>query len=433
MPTVATLEPARLVIPPDGTASCVLTVRNRSDIVEGYQIQVLGEGSAWAVIEPPSLRIYPGSEAQAQITFRAPRTARSLAVEVPFGVRVLPVERPADVVVPEGTLRIGAVTEMTGELLPPTAKARRKASHDIAVDNHGNTVLYADIKPTDQDDALKFVLRPARLMVPPGQAALAQLTVKHRSLQWRGVAQPKKYKVDVVAPETKPLSLEGTLIQEPIFGRWLFRLLLALLALALIAAGLWFGLVKPAVKSAAKEQAEATASEAAAAAGAGAGGGGGGGGASPSASASGGAGGAGADGTGAGGSSTGGNPLGNPVPWNATLTVEANPGAGVTRLLPFERQPPNMPARLDFLSLSGPGDTGILEIYIGNQKKFQYNLESIRQFDVHPGTALDIKANEQLSARMNCTSRAVDSQLRQLPGRCTMFIIITGTIFVPTP
>ena len=138
MTTVATLDTQLLVLPPGGEASCELQIQNRADIVEGYRIEVLGETARWATVEPPTLTVYPGTQAGARIVFRIPRGYDVPAADVPFGVRVLPVEHPEHAVVPEATLRIGAYAETTAELVPRTSRTRRVATHDVAVDNRGN-------------------------------------------------------------------------------------------------------------------------------------------------------------------------------------------------------------------------------------------------------------------------------------------------------
>ena len=256
MTTAAILDPPVLVLPPGGEATCLLTVRNHTDIVEGYQLEVLGDIAPWVTVDPPTLRLYPAGEASVRLTVRIPPSARVTVQEVPFAVRVTPIERPADVVVPEGVLRIGPIVALGADLLPETSKARRSAGHDVAVDNTGNLPLLVELQASDPDGVLTFRADPATMTVPPGEAMISQLRVRHRGLRWRGKPTPRKFRVSVTAPEAPPVVLNGTAVQQPVVGAWLWKAAAALVALALIGAGLWFGLVKPAVKSAADQAAQ---------------------------------------------------------------------------------------------------------------------------------------------------------------------------------
>ena len=105
MTTGASIDPTILAVPPGGEASCELTVDNRSDIVEGYRLEVLGDAARWASVEPATLSVYPGGNATARVVFRIPRSSAVPAAEVPFAVRVLPVERPDTAVTAESARR----------------------------------------------------------------------------------------------------------------------------------------------------------------------------------------------------------------------------------------------------------------------------------------------------------------------------------------
>lgn len=421
MTTVATLDPPQLTVAPGGEASCVLTVHNRTDIVEGYHIEVLGDAAGWATIEPAGLRIYPGSEASARVTFRMPPGARQLQREVPFAVRVRPMERPADVVVPEGLLHIGELTAIGGELLPETSKARRTAVHDVAIDNNGNTPLQVAVDASDPEDALAMRVRPPGMVVPPGQTTIAQVRVRNRRLLWRGKPAPHRFRVAVTSPATQPVVLDGTTVQEPVIGSWLWKAALALLALVLLAAGLWMGLVKPAVKSAADKAAdEAVASQAAAQAAAAkaskeAGGAGAGAGASASAS---------APGAGAGSPSPSA-PAGIPFSQTVSFSIGrgTSKGQNVTR-------PPKTRLQVSYIQLQAPqGDDALLTLTIDRQQTiFPYQLYNIRIYDVHPIPPIEVPVDKQLHLDLKCNGPGNDPA-GKAASVCKVDIQFTGTVY----
>jgi hypothetical protein len=253
MTTLARLEAPALDVAPGGEAETLLTIRNTGDIVEAYHFEVLGDAGRWTTVEPPAVSVFPGTEEQARVVFRPPRAPWVAPGETPFAVRVIPTERPEGVVVPEGAVQVLPYSETTAEILPRTSRGRRNAKHEIAIDNRGNTPLRVGINGADPDGALAFSARPPTVAVPPGEAVFASLKVRHRRRLWRGQPVTRPFQALVVAENHPPLTLDAATLQDPVVPRWSGRAA-ALAALALLAlAGLWFGILRPAVQSAAKD------------------------------------------------------------------------------------------------------------------------------------------------------------------------------------
>ena len=167
---------------------------------------------------------------------------------IPFGLRVASREDPAGSVVEEGTLTVSSYGANTAELLPRTARGRRGARYEIAVDNRGNSERTMRFAPTDPAEALSFQLAPPEVVVPPGSASFVKLRVRSKSFM-RGQPKTKPFAVAVQPEGDAPIALDGTFLQEALLPKWLLPLLLALVALALI----WFFLLKPEIKSQARD------------------------------------------------------------------------------------------------------------------------------------------------------------------------------------
>jgi hypothetical protein len=253
MTTLASLDPNALDVVPGEQATCGLTVRNNGDIVESYQLQVVGEVAPWTTLDPPALTLYPGSEARVNVTFAPPRSARAGVGEVPYAVHVLPTERPMYAVAPEGAVTVLPFTETTAEIIPRTSKGRRRAKHEVAVDNRGNVPIMAEIVGGDPDNQLTVTPSPARLQVPPGQALFTTVSVRNRKRYWTGPPVTRPFQVVVTPENEQSIALDAATLQLAMLPRNTGKIVAALAALALLAAGAWFFLVKPAVSSAAKE------------------------------------------------------------------------------------------------------------------------------------------------------------------------------------
>ena len=253
MTTLARLETPTLDVPPGDEVRSLLTIRNNGAIVEAYTFEVLGDAAQWTTVEPPAVSVFPGTEEAAQVVFRPPRAPWVTPGEMPFGVRVIPTERPEDVVVPEGVVQIHPFSETTAEILPRTSRGRKSAKHQVAIDNRGNTPLKVGVNGTDPDGALAFQARPPTLAVPPGEALFTSLKVKHRRTLWRGQPVTRPFQVLVVADSHPPVTLDAATLQDPVVPRWTTRALALLLVALLALAGLWFGILRPTIRSAAKD------------------------------------------------------------------------------------------------------------------------------------------------------------------------------------
>ena len=238
---------------PGAVATVPVTIRNTGTVVDQFAIEVLGDASAWATVDPPTLSLFPGTDGRAVVRFAPPRLASVPAGPVVFGIRATSHEDPAGSAVEEGTLSVAAFADTFTELLPRTSTGSLAATHSLAIDNRGNAAVNATVSGTDPDDLLRIGIKPPGLVVDPGTAAFASVRVAPRKKFWRGQPKTRPFKVQVEAPGAAPQVLDGTLLQQAILPGWLMKALLACLVLALLAVLLWFGLFQPAMKSTAQQ------------------------------------------------------------------------------------------------------------------------------------------------------------------------------------
>jgi hypothetical protein len=249
MGAAASLEPHAVDVDPGGVATCQVTVRNTGSVVDEYSFSVLGPSGAWADVEPKTLSLFPGAEGTAVVRFRPPRDASTQSGRIPFGLRVASREDPPGSVVEEGTVTVSSYGATTAELTPRTARGRRGARYEIAVDNRGNAARTIGFTPADPAEALRFVVTPSQIVVPPGSAEFVRLRVRPRSTFMRGQPKTMPFNVAVQPEGDAPLALDGSFLQEALLPKWLLPAVLAIAALALI----WFFLLKPQIKSTARD------------------------------------------------------------------------------------------------------------------------------------------------------------------------------------
>lgn len=232
--------PATTVAPGD-SAVVRLRVRNTGDTVEEYRLSPVGDAAGWASVEPTVLRLYPGTEGTAEVTFAPPRTPDAVAGQSPFGIRVDPREHPGEADVVEGRLTISPFAEMRAELVPRTVKGRRRAKGRVAVDNLGNQPLTASFSTRDNADAVTVEANPTAVQVDPGRAGFAEVQLTSANVSWFGGIRQHQFNISVLrSGDPAPQELRGTYVQPSVFPRWVLAVGSVLVAAAVAFALIWF-------------------------------------------------------------------------------------------------------------------------------------------------------------------------------------------------
>lgn len=239
-----TLATTEVPVEPGGQATVAVTVRNRSSIVEGFRLDVVGDAAAWATFHPDEVEIRPQEEAEALLVFAPPAATGAHAGAVPFGVRAVSQVDPATSTVAEGDLQVGSVAQSQVTITPVTSKGRFSARHRIEVANWGNAPVRLALSVSDPDEAVGFLLHPDVLDLPIGTSGRARLRVRARKPMLRGVPVRRPFKVVArpVAPgasapapgptpafghdPTQP-SVDGAFEQRPVLGRGIIPLAIA--------------------------------------------------------------------------------------------------------------------------------------------------------------------------------------------------------------
>ncbi|MFG2643344.1 hydrolytic protein [Streptomyces sp. NPDC048370] len=438
MPTVT--------VSPGGEATTTLNVRNDSDIVEAYTFTVVGDCAAWSTVEPARLSLYPGTSETVTVRLSPPRSSEVRAGEKPLGVRVLPVEHPENVVVPETTVRVEAFHEVRQELAPRRRRGWLGARYRIALRNQGNTPVSLALAARQAGEELTLRTTPQRRRLEPGETAEVGLKARVRSLVWFGEPVSWPFEIEVAdAPETEgsggsggeslksdreppaaqtavppappaaPGVVEGEFVQLPILPKWLL-ILLALIMALLVA---WFALVRPAVRSAAKEAAttaqreeaakqdKAKAEEQA----------------KPKPTPKPDGQGDGSGGDGGGGTGPGGTGRGQ----QSSATIDVQAGAGGKKVGTYQVPQGKVFGITDIVVANFQGDEGVITISFGERKITTIALETFRNQDYHWVTPIDIPENSTVTAEVTCAKPGTPATGQQASG-CHEVLNVSGVL-----
>ena len=423
----AEINPARIAVDPGGRAQTQITVTNDGTVVDSYTLEVLGSAAAWCVCEPATLSLFPAQSGTAVLVATPPAGSGLAAGPMPFAVRIASSEDPQGSIVEEGVIDIGGVGVIHAELSPRTGRARgkRRARHQIAVDNRGNTAVVVRLTGLDDEDAVHVVCDPPELEVAPGSAAFAKVRVRAEHRFWRGPAVTRRFHVLAQPPGgAEPTRMDAALLHEAAVPGWLPKALALVTAAVIALSVLWLTVLQPAVQNAATSAGTAAADQALNKAlgttpGTGSGSGGG---ASGSAS-----------GSGAGGSAS--------PSASASPTSSASPTPAASTPAPA-KPVPVLPAPVSFASeltsangsiaatskqqltvtdlvLQNPaGDSGILTISDGGEVLLTTQLNDFRDYDLHFITPITVQPNNSLTMSVQCQNKGGTA--------CSAQALITG-------
>lgn len=256
MSTSASLDTTSLVVEPGSTGSTELQVHNAGQTVESYRLEPIGPDAQWLSIEPAELSLYPGTSGTAVLTVAPPRNSEALAGERPFGVRVVPVDHPNDMVAPEATLVVLPFADLGGELLPRTSTGISRGRHRLAIDNRGNAAVELSLRGQSETEQVRLGVVPDALLVPAGEAVFARVRVRPVRRVWRGTGPTHPFKMVATAPGGETVTVDGGYQQQPVLPSWVPRAIATAVIAALLLVGVWFTLMRPAVNSTAQKAAD---------------------------------------------------------------------------------------------------------------------------------------------------------------------------------
>jgi len=215
----AILDKTHLEVDPGSKVATEIEIVNTGDIVEDFRFELVGPAAPWASVDPAEVALFPGDSAKANVTFAPPRKPTTRAAELPFGVKVVPLNDPAASVVEEGRLEVKRFVELNVEPMPDSTRGRLHGKLGVVVDSMSNVPVSVALKGQDASGRLGVRAKPPTASIAPGQSTFFKVKVKPHHRIYRGTAQSHRYKL-VAEPDTgEPVKKDATHLQRSIFPR----------------------------------------------------------------------------------------------------------------------------------------------------------------------------------------------------------------------
>jgi hypothetical protein len=150
-------------------------------------------------------------------------------------------------------LQVGPTFTRRLHMLQPALRARRTAVYEMMLENQGNTQASCRLHLLDPTGRVDGDFDPPAAGVEPGASSLIRLKVHANRLQWERRSRTVQFTIDADQPGAPTATAPVTFVQASMVPERLFARLLATAAVVVALAGVWFGIVKPAVRTAADD------------------------------------------------------------------------------------------------------------------------------------------------------------------------------------
>ena len=180
-----------------------------------------------------------------------PELATTTAGPTAIAIRIIPLGDADDAIVAETTIVVEPFDDCRLVALQPIQRARRRATYEFMVENHGNTVASCRLHLIDSTDRVDGDFDPPAVGVAPGAASLVRLKARAQRGGFRHHSRTLDFDIEAGRQGLAPVTSSLALVQSPTIPTDAItkatrgpRRCWRGLALA------WFGLVKPTIEDA---------------------------------------------------------------------------------------------------------------------------------------------------------------------------------------
>lgn len=224
-----------LVVDPGATVPLAVTIENRGQESDEFELQVEGLDPDWIMVPVAAWRLGPGESREERVFLKPPRVSESRAGVYPVVVRVRSLTTGESESV-QAMVEVRPFHHLSVDVAPRRASlpvTGRPPSYRVTVMNLGNSPHTVQLFAGDPDEMTVCEFGEERLEVGPGQQREVEMTVsaKRRLL----LANPRLYGLSVTARSTNlptvVASAQAQLEQRPLLTPGLFAFLVFVLVL----------------------------------------------------------------------------------------------------------------------------------------------------------------------------------------------------------
>jgi len=212
------LEPSSLQAQAGREATAVITVENKSTIVDQYALSLEGVEPGWYDLSSNVTGLFPGEKAQVQLTLRPPQTTQVQAGIFPFSIKASSLANPEERSVVEGSLELLPFGVSSLEMAPERIEGRSGITQ-LFIRNQSNAPAPLSLMASDLEEGLNYRFSADAITVPAGGESAVNIRVRPKRRPLFGSPHEYPFRVVALAPEERPeeaaLAVEGTFTYKP--------------------------------------------------------------------------------------------------------------------------------------------------------------------------------------------------------------------------
>jgi hypothetical protein len=233
VPLRVELTPDRAEAQPGEALALQVSVRNTSDVVEHYGIDLLGLPlNTGGRVEPDLIKLRPGETGAASVRLTLGTDPPASAGVYTVGVLARSKYRPELSRCEEFTLNVAVVQQIGVQVAPEVATGKRSAKYQVQIVNSGNVPVRLLLAATDPERRAKSRFNPPMVGLQAGEAETVALAVR-APVPWSRETQ-RALKIEAGGDGAYG-SAAATFLQRPRFASKLARVGGAVAALGVIA------------------------------------------------------------------------------------------------------------------------------------------------------------------------------------------------------
>ena len=203
-----------------------VTVANTAELVDAFEIRVLGVDRSWIQTSPTRLQLFPQTTGEIELVIELPD-------DFPAGLRTLTIQirselKPDHPTLLTLTLDVDSRPRINVQVHPTMISAGKGATFAVTVQNQGNNAVTARLTVDDPESVVEGVFDRPEIDIPPGEQRNTPFRVKAKR-PWAGAPAIRTLSIGVEG------GLEGseqlvTFVQTPRISRLLFSFVGLLIA-----------------------------------------------------------------------------------------------------------------------------------------------------------------------------------------------------------
>jgi hypothetical protein len=221
-PVKVTVAPERIGVRPGESAEVEVTIQNGTAVVEHFGASVVGLArDDFFEVEPPVVKLRPRETGTVRVRISVPERGGMPAGPYTLGVLVRsPYQREVSRC-EELPMDVAPAPELAMTVQPEVVLGGGAGHYTVTLANEGNTPLGLTLSGKDQESRVGFEFEPRQLLLEPGMAGGAQVTVRANA----PMTGQEVRRALTVRADTGELSVErpATFVQRPRIAGGLMR------------------------------------------------------------------------------------------------------------------------------------------------------------------------------------------------------------------